>query len=158
IDAVIDEALALRADRLARHHLVVERTREPVPDIDGDKDQLLQVFLNLLNNAVDAMKAWGGGSVNVSVSPGGDGVDVTVRDTGPRIPAGVLGRIFDPFFTTKAPGEGTGLGLSICHRIVTDHGGALTVENHPEGGACFRLGFPVSAAAEPAPVSDAPRV
>ena len=67
---------------------------------------------------------------------------MTISDTGPGIPAAVRPRIFDPFFTTKAPGKGTGLGLSIVHKIVTRHGGTITLDSAEGKGATFRLRFP----------------
>lgn len=149
LKSIAEEALLLRADRLSRYCITVVRDYAPAPDIMADRDQLLQVLINLINNSIDAMKAQGGGQLVVRVRPQEGGVELSLTDSGPGIPADVLGRIFDPFFTTKAPGEGTGLGLSISHRIVQDHHGALTAENVPGGGACFRAFFPALVARAP---------
>jgi PAS domain S-box-containing protein len=140
--SIAEEALSLRADRLSRYRVAVVREYAPAPDIMADRDQLLQVLINLINNSIDAMKPQGGGQIAVRIRPLEGGVELSVTDSGPGIPADVLDRIFDPFFTTKAPGEGTGLGLSISHRIVQEHHGTLTAENLPGGGACFRVCLP----------------
>ncbi len=156
--SIAEEALSLRADRLSRYRVAVVREYAPVPDIMADRDQLLQVLINLINNSIDAMKPQGGGQIVVRIRPLEGGVELSVTDSGPGIPADVFGRIFDPFFTTKAPGEGTGLGLSISHRIVHEHHGTLTAENVP-GGACFRAFFPALNQGEPGePVTDRRRV
>lgn len=142
---VLNDALAVLEHRLARYHIQVHRRCEPTPLILADRDQLTQVLINLVSNAIDAMKA-SGGELTVAVTPCAEGVAFTVSDTGPGIAAEVLPRIFDPFFTTKPPGEGTGLGLSIAHRIVQAHGGHISASNRPEGGACFRVVLPAAPA------------
>jgi PAS domain S-box-containing protein len=143
-DTVLNDALAVLEHRLARHRIQVRRRCEPTPLIMADRDQLTQVLINLVNNAIDAMEA--GGELTVAVTPCAEGVAFTVSDTGPGIAAEVLPRIFDPFFTTKPPGEGTGLGLSIAHGIVQAHGGHISASNRPEGGACFRVVLPAAPA------------
>jgi PAS domain S-box-containing protein len=145
---VIDEALALRGDRLTSHGVALEWDGAPALQVLGDRDQLLQVFMNLINNAVDAMKGNGGGRLRIAVADLGGRVQACVEDSGPGIPATVLPRIFDPFFTTKPTGEGTGLGLSVSHSIVADHGGELAAENLPGGGARFCLALPIHAPTE----------
>lgn len=104
------------------------------------KGELDQVFVNLINNAAQAMN--GTGRLTLSAAQNGAWVDVTIADTGPGIPAAVQSRMFDPFFTTKAPGKGTGLGLSIVHKIVTRHAGTITVDSTEGQGTTFRLRFP----------------
>jgi two-component system NtrC family sensor kinase len=141
---VAEEAISLRGDRLARFHITVEREFVAAPDILGDRDQLFQVFLNLINNAVDAMRSHGQGWLTVRIAPSAEGVAVSVRDTGAGLPPDQVDRLFNPFFSTKPVGEGTGLGLSLCHRIVTDHHGAIRAENVRDGGACFRITLPVA--------------
>jgi signal transduction histidine kinase len=74
-------------------------------------------------------------------------VSATVRDTGHGIPADALSRVFEPFYTTKEVGKGTGLGLAIAYGIIQEHGGQITVSNHPEGGAVFTVELPVKSAA-----------
>ncbi|MHC4958234.1 MAG: sensor histidine kinase [Planctomycetota bacterium] len=121
-----------------------------VPEAVGDELQLRQVLINLVMNAVHAMRS--GGRVTVSVARRGAFDVVEVRDTGPGIPKRLRERIFDPFFTTKPPGVGTGLGLSTSQRIVAAHGGRLELSSTGPGGTVFRVTIPI--AAETAEVSD----
>jgi C4-dicarboxylate-specific signal transduction histidine kinase len=100
------------------------------------------MVLNLLNNAAGAMKTMAEGKkIVVTSSVAGDGIIITVSDSGPGIAPEIRGKIFDPFFTTKS--DGTGIGLSISHRIATDHGGSLTVSDSDLGGAEFRIEIPI---------------
>ena len=101
-----------------------------------------QVFLNLLANAGQAIAGAGRITIDTAVDDGH--AVVTIADSGPGIPAAVLGRIFDPFFTTKPVGEGTGLGLSISYEIVKKHGGELRAESPAAGGAVFTLRIPMT--------------
>jgi two-component system sensor histidine kinase HydH len=104
-----------------------------------DADQLRQVLLNLLLNALDAMP--GGGSVCIRLRPPEDGrAELSVADTGPGISDDILPRLFTPFVSDKE--TGMGLGLSVSRRIVEDHGGTLTALNRPGGGACFVVRLP----------------
>ncbi|HSO82306.1 sensor histidine kinase [Thiocapsa sp.] len=113
--------------------------------IQGHPGQIHQVLMNLVQNALDAMRD-AAQPPRLSISAGQDATTVwlSVRDNVPGIDEQDLSRIFDPFFTTKPVGQGTGLGLSISYGIVADHGGSLTAENHPDGGAEFRLELPLS--------------
>lgn len=104
------------------------------------KGEIDQVFVNLISNAAQAMG--GTGRLTLATAQEGDWIDVTVADDGPGISPSVLPRIFDPFFTTKEAGKGTGLGLSIVHKIVTKHGGTITVDSTEGRGTTFRLRFP----------------
>ena len=107
----------------------------------GAAAQQQQVFLNIINNAVYAMKD--GGSLTIRTTATGDKVHVAFQDTGPGIPADILGRIFDPFFTTKPEVSGTGLGLSVSLGIVQSHGGAVDVQSEPGRGSTFTIILPV---------------
>jgi PAS domain S-box-containing protein len=126
-----------------------------VPAVKLDPVQAEQVLLNLCINARDAMA--GAGSIALAVREvrhagavcaacrqpfSGAFVEVSVRDTGPGIPAAVLERMFEPFFSTKEVGKGSGMGLSMVHGIVHEHGGHVLVETAPGEGACFRVVFP----------------
>jgi signal transduction histidine kinase len=109
----------------------------------ADRRQLEQVFINLVNNAADAME--GGGLVAISCAALGDGRwEVSVSDTGRGVSADVLGSVFRPMFTTKPEGMGTGLGLAICRAIVRAHGGEIGMESREGSGATVRLTLPAA--------------
>ena len=101
--------------------------------------RLQQVLVNIISNAADAVEGVGDRRIVLSARREEDRVIVEVRDHGPGVPAAIAERIFDPFFTTKGVGKGLGLGLSISYNIIKDFGGNLSVENHPDGGAVFRI-------------------
>lgn len=109
-----------------------------VSPVLGDPDQLKQVFLNLVTNAVQAMEQ-GGGSITIRTKTDGDYVETVVEDSGPGIAPEDLSKVFDPFFTKRA--EGTGLGLTIVHRIIDEHDGHIGVESSP-GGTTFTVSLP----------------
>ena len=114
--------------------------------VRGSESSLVQVFVNLLINAVQAIteRPSGNDEITIAMRQAEGEVIVEVSDTGPGIPAGARARIFDAFFTTKAAGIGTGLGLSICHRIVTSMGGRLEAESRGEGGTTLRVVLPTN--------------
>jgi signal transduction histidine kinase/FixJ family two-component response regulator len=146
VGALVDEVVTLlrREAELGHVELTVE-CEESVPKLIAVRDQIHQVLLNLLLNAIAATPEGGGVAVRVT-SPGeSQGVQIDVRDSGPGIPPEHLDQIFDPFFTTKDPDEGSGLGLMVCHRIVTDHGGTIEVRSHAGQGATFTVRLPESA-------------
>ena len=120
-----------------------------LPPILSDPSLLQQVFLNLINNAIQAHEGLSKGVVTLSTSLAekGFGVKITVSDTGTGIGPNDLDHIFDPFFTTKAPGKGTGLGLSICHSIVEQLDGNIKVQSRPGAGTTFTLNFPLALSA-----------
>jgi PAS domain S-box-containing protein len=134
-----------------------------LPPIHADEDQIVQVLVNLMINAVQAMEQTPGPRrLTVRSHPGADGasVVVSVEDTGSGIPPDVLPRLFEPYFTTKPVGVGTGVGLAVSDGMVTAHGGTLTAENRAEGGARFTLTLPVSGVrpvATVAPAAPPPR-
>ena len=136
---IVEDTLALRDYDLRLNNIAVECNFEPeIPGIIGDAHQLEQVFLNIINNAVDAMLEVGRqGKLWVGVASDAERVIVEFRDSGPGMKDPT--RVFDPFYTTKPLGKGTGLGLSICYGILKEHGGEIVAANHPEGGACFQI-------------------
>jgi len=115
---------------------------EPVPPLLVNPDQIEQVFLNLLLNALDAMPD--GGDLRVTMRRQGPEVVIQVEDTGRGIDPEVMDRVFDPFFTTKPLGKGTGLGLSICYGTVRDHGGTITIRSTKGVGTIFTVRLPVT--------------
>jgi signal transduction histidine kinase len=153
LNQVIASALHLSNLDLRGKHIQVQNDADPeLPHILGDANQVLQVFFNLISNAVDALEEVGGGNLVIRTSHGDGKLIVEFSDTGPGIKSPQ--QVFDPFFTTKPVGKGTGLGLSICYGIVQEHGGRIECFNRPEGGATFVVEFPVSALESY--VSDAP--
>ena len=149
ISKCIEDALLLTEKHLSTSNVeVIKECDRDLPQILGDGNKLEQVFMNVIQNAAQAMS--GGGTLRIRASRDGIGPDgqcagVVVRfeDNGPGIPEDMLDRIFKPFFTTKRPEEGTGLGLSICKRIVEEHGGKLDVESEVGVGTAFSLWLPV---------------
>jgi signal transduction histidine kinase len=112
-----------------------------MPLVHADADQLKQVLVNLVSNAVQAMES-GGGAIKVRVWDDDQMVFISVADTGPGIPQDMLTRVFDPFVSTRD--DGTGLGLTIVHRIIDQHGGRIDVESTPGAGTRFTLALPAS--------------
>jgi signal transduction histidine kinase len=118
----------------------IRRVLHPVPFVPGNEDELVQIAVNLLVNAIQA--SGGRPEIEVEVRSARGGVTLAVRDRGEGIPAAALPRLFDPFFTTKPPGQGTGLGLSLSFDLARQHGGTLEGANRPGGGAEFELWIP----------------
>ena len=114
-----------------------------LPPITGDANQLIQVFLNLISNAEQAIReVRQSGRIQIRLGQSTNRVFATVQDDGIGIKPEALAKLFDPFFTTKRPGGGTGLGLSICMSIIREHGGNIEVESLPAGGAAFTISLP----------------
>ncbi len=122
--------------------LVVHKHYHPVPVIRAAPDEIGQVFVSVITNAIQAMK--GKGAINLTTEASRKTITVSIRDSGPGIPNAYLSKIFDPFFTTKAPGQGTGLGLTIARRLVMKYGGRIRVETVEGAGTAFILTFPAS--------------
>ena len=140
INAVIDEALELFRDTFKEHHVKVRRVEEKsLPLIAFDPQQVHQVLINLLKNALEAMP--GGGEITITSRLKGDQVEISVTDTGEGMPPEVAANIFQPYFTTKE--KGTGLGLAICQNIVQEHGGCLLADSAPGRGATFTIHLPL---------------
>jgi signal transduction histidine kinase/ActR/RegA family two-component response regulator len=147
----IDRALQLAAGTL-KHRARIVRDYQQVPTVLADESRLVQVIINLLTNAADAIPADRAGQGTITVSTHVDasgGVVASVRDDGVGIPAELQQRIFDPFFTTKEVGVGTGLGLSISHNLVTSMDGRLGLESEPGRGTTVSV--TLQAARDPAP-------
>ncbi|MBC7311044.1 MAG: sensor histidine kinase [Rhizobium sp.] len=140
LDAVVDDTLEIVAARLkaADATLDVDLGRHP-PAVFAGPVRLQQVLVNIITNAADAVEGQRNRTIELKARRKGGRVVLTVHDHGPGVPASIAERIFDPFFTTKGVGKGLGLGLSISYNIVKDFGGSLSVTNHADGGAVFRI-------------------
>ncbi|HLJ86044.1 MAG TPA: PAS domain S-box protein [Candidatus Angelobacter sp.] len=146
INRVLRKTLALRFYDFSNHGIEVsEKFDEELPDLIADSHQLQQVFLNILNNAYDAVRnTERRGAIEITTTHEGGWIEVRFRDNGEGIQ--YPERIFDPFFTTKEVGQGTGLGLSICYGIVRGHGGEISCSNNQDSpGATFSVRLPVKA-------------
>lgn len=145
LNELIQDTLALLHHQLRTRGVEVELLlNENIPWVLVDPNQIKQVLINLMNNALLAMHA--GGLLTLQTSTKRreerDWVIVGVRDTGAGIAPENIDRIFEPFFTTR-PGGGTGLGLSISYTIITDHGGFIEVESVEQQGSCFTIYLPL---------------
>jgi signal transduction histidine kinase len=146
IHAVVDQAFVFCEHLIGPASIRVERLFAPdVRPVLGVRDQLTQVFVNLIINACHAMEPAGGTlSIRTELSMPRRAVKISVSDTGHGIEQGSLKRIFDPFFTTKTDGRGTGLGLSIVRNIIHLHGGAIAVDSALGRGTVFALELPIA--------------
>lgn len=148
INTVLTNAVQLRALDLHSGGSSIDLQLESVlPGVRGDNNQLMQVFFNIVSNALDAMVPMGGGKLTIRTLRDRGNVVVLFSDTGPGIKE--PHRVFDPFYTTKPVGKGTGLGLSICYGIVQEHGGKIFCYNGQTGGAVFRVELPAVLAVLP---------
>jgi two-component system NtrC family sensor kinase len=145
LNELLEDAISMLRPRLHPPELTVELCAGAIPPIACAPQELRQVFLNLLVNALDAVD--GNGRVVVTTRSEGDEIVVEVRDDGCGMTSQTLERIFDPFFTTKRVGEGTGLGLGIAWHIVQKHGGHIDVESSPGAGTRFEVRLPLGGAA-----------
>jgi signal transduction histidine kinase len=122
-----------------------------VPMFEGDANQLMQVFLNLLINAEQAIRTVRDrGSVRVRLGKNGTKVWISFQDDGPGVPEGTLRNIFDPFYSTKRPGAGIGMGLSVALSIVKAYGGNIDFQPAPGNGAVFTVFLPFERSSVPA--------
>jgi len=141
LGTIVDEALLLARPRARAAGIATIHVSDEVSGlyVVGGRIRLGQVFVNLVNNAIDALAGRPDAMVEIDARQEGGRVVVTVSDNGPGIAAELLAQVFDPFFTTKGVGEGIGIGLSIVDNIIRDFGGTIMVSNRPEGGACFTI-------------------
>ncbi len=149
INQALEETLALRDYDLRMHNIRVHLDlAENLPVTSADPHQLQQVFLNMVNNAVDAiLEHSADGDLWVRTNVNSDRLCIEFTDSGPGVKD--ASRVFDPFYTTKPVGKGTGLGLSICYGIITEHGGTIRVRNIPTRGASFTIELPHQPVASP---------
>jgi len=144
LNEILKQTLELKVYDLLSNQIELNLDLAPIlPDVWADESQMQSLFLNLINNAQDAITSTdGSGNIRVATEFVDEVVRIRVTDDGPGIMAEHVTRLFDPFFTTKDPGKGTGLGLSICHGIVQQHKGEMWVESDLGSGATFVLEFP----------------
>jgi two-component system NtrC family sensor kinase len=146
VTAILEDTLFLLKHHERFKRIDVRRElSDGLPAVYANGEQLIQVFMAIMLNALDAMEQ--GGALTVRSLPGTvheDEVEVQIEDTGVGIPREKLTKIFEPFYTTKPPGRGTGLGLSVCYGIVAEHGGRITADSQPGRGSIFRVFLPVA--------------
>ncbi|MGE3558638.1 MAG: PAS domain S-box protein [Nitrospira sp.] len=141
---IVEESLELFRERFRHSHITIELTLdENCPSVLADSDQISQVMINLIVNALHAMED-GGGRLRIGLAPEKDMVTLTVADSGHGIPCDVVKKVFDPFFTTKEFGKGTGLGLTVVKGIIEEHQGSIAVESEEGKGTTFRVLLPVA--------------
>ena len=142
INTVIDEILLLHEKQLKENDIhIVSTFADGLDRVNASKDQLRQVFLNMVSNARDAMPT--GGTLTVTTSGDGENVVIEITDTGTGIKEEHLDKIFDSFFTTKDEVKGVGLGLSVCYGFIKDHGGDIVVKSLEGSGTTFVITLPV---------------
>jgi signal transduction histidine kinase len=146
VGGLVQRALQMNDVQIPGKNIRIEAILEPgLPRIWGNSNQLLQTFLHLTENAIDALNEVGGGALLVTARSVNREVVIEFSDSGPGMADAE--RVFDPFYTTKPVGKGTGLGLSASYGVVQDHHGHITCRNKPDGGALFTLRFPAAAQA-----------
>ena len=144
VNEVIEESYNLREYELRTNDISFRLDlAQDLPKTHADPYQLLQVFVNMINNAYDAMKEQGGGSLVIRTFRHGTQIVIQFVDDGPGIPEDHFGKIFDPFFTTKEVGQGTGLGLSIVYGIIEEHDGDVSVDSGAGRGTTFTIELPI---------------
>jgi C4-dicarboxylate-specific signal transduction histidine kinase len=144
VNHIIEEAMKMARRACVLDEVKVQTDFSVLPPIRGNPDELLQVFVNLVTNAVQAME--GQGTLVLTTNSVNGSIRATVKDSGPGIAPHLLGKVFDPFFTTKEQGKGTGLGLHIVRDIVIRSGGRVKADSTPGMGACFTVELPVTSA------------
>ncbi len=150
VNELIENAVEFLLYQLRTSNITVQTRLDPaLPRAMLDPHQLQQVFLNIINNARQAIESYrSDGLIQVTTEKSGNNIRITLKDNGPGIPEHNLSRVFDPFFTTKEVGQGTGLGLSLCYGIVREHGGAINVRSKLGDGAAFVIDLPAASESE----------
>jgi signal transduction histidine kinase/ActR/RegA family two-component response regulator len=146
LNELVEAALDILRYQMRTSNIEVTTKLDPnLPPAMVDPHQLQQVFLNIINNARQAIEGFRpNGWVKISTETCGLIANITIQDNGPGIPEENLSRVFDPFFTTKPVGTGTGLGLSLCYGIIKEHGGSVSIQSKPGNGATFVIQLPLS--------------
>jgi len=145
LDRLIRDTVELMGPGLSRAKLTLDvQVDAALPVVRGQSEQLQQVILNLLTNAIEATPSGGRIVIAARAAKAGGGVQLSVADTGSGIAEDTRARIFEPFFSTKASGNGVGLGLWITAEIVREHGGHIEVESIEGRGSTFRVSMPAA--------------
>jgi len=153
VNVLVDQATEfLKTEARGRNITIEKDFSADVPVILSDSAQLEQVFINIIDNAIDAIGK--NGSIAVRTEPWEDGARIYFKDTGPGMDEETMQRIFDPFFTTKAVGEGTGLGLAICFTILEKLGGRIEVSSVVGQGTTFCISLPAEPPSQPLETSE----
>jgi len=143
VNKALDEVLPFLMKEAKLATVTISRDyQEDLPNVHVEEMQLQEIFINLITNAIQAMKDRGHGNVWLSTRGEAGKVLITVKDDGPGIPEKIKDRLFDPFVSTKPPGHGTGLGLSICYGVVKRYDGEIRVESEEGKGATFTVVMP----------------
>jgi PAS domain S-box-containing protein len=142
---IVDDSLEMFEERIAHSRITIDKTIESsLPPVRADRDQLIQVLINLVMNSIHAMPE--GGQLRLSLARENSRVRLGVSDTGHGMPEEVRTKVFDPFFTTKDFGKGTGLGLTVVKGIIEEHGGTIAVESAVDKGTTFWIRLPLDEA------------
>ncbi len=146
LNVIIDKTIFLNSNLMKIHSIKVQKELQPdLPKIVASEDQLQQIFMNMISNAVEAMEPKGGGTISIvtRLKEKEGKVLIAFSDTGVGIETEDISRVFEPFFTTKKKGKGVGLGLSVVYGIIQDHGGSIQVESHKDKGTVFTIELPL---------------
>jgi signal transduction histidine kinase len=138
----MDQCLLIISNKYKKNIIIVKNYLPENPSVLAHEDQLRQVFLNILDNAFQAIEKEG--TITIDLALNHMQLNITITDSGKGISEENLKHVFDPFFTTRNPGEGTGLGLALAKKIMEDHQGTITCVSTLEKGTTFTLGFPIS--------------
>jgi PAS domain S-box-containing protein len=142
---IVDDSLEMFQERIAQSRITVEKTIEPsMPLVRADRDQLIQVLINLVMNSIHAMPE--GGQLRLTLDRENSHARLGVSDTGHGMPEEIRSKVFEPFFTTKDFGKGTGLGLTVVKGIIEEHGGTIVVESAVDEGTTFWIRLPLDGA------------
>jgi len=157
INQLIERTFLLNDNLIRIQNVQVKMDLNPdLPAVVGSADQLQQVFMNMVSNAIESMESKGGGTLSVASWWAGDSgpVYVSFSDTGVGISSDEMSKLFDPFYTTKKKGKGVGLGLSVVYGIIKAHKGSISVDSIPEKGSTFIIRLPLSLDAQDAKISN----
>jgi two-component system NtrC family sensor kinase len=147
INRLIERTLLINDNLLKIHNVKVHKQLDPeLAEVIGSADQLQQVFMNMVSNAVEAMEGRNGGCLTLKTwgGPSGESIMVSFADNGVGISSEHKGKLFEPFYTTKKKGKGVGLGLSVVYGIIKAHNGSIAVDSQPGEGATFTIQLPLS--------------